>query len=156
MSRRHTSSEDLFRPIDPYRTKFRLFTEELEEELKIKRAWFAGLPSFPLGRIVILQIYRHLLLRLPSMYFTRICRLFEEAEVTRPEIQGMIDGAANGWDWSRSTDWTPANASPTLNAFKHSWEEFIEIVIQEWKTLNVVSALLLGYMSRRLTISLSD
>lgn len=143
MSRRR-ASEDLFRPIDPYRTKFRLFTEELEEEFKIQRAWFTRLPSFPLGRILVLQIYRHLMLRLPSMYFTRICHLFEEAEVTRPEIQGMIDGAANGWDWARARDWTPTNVSPTLRAFKHSWEEFIEIVIQEWKTLNVVSALLLG------------
>ena len=145
MSRRHTS-EDLFRPIDPYRAKFRLLTEELEEDLKVKRAWLLRLPSFPLGRIVLLQIYRHILLRLPSMYFTRICRLFEEAEVTRPEIQNMIDGAANGWDWTRARDWAPANASPQLRVFKSSWEEFIEIVIQEWKTLNVVSALLLGHV----------
>lgn len=62
------------------------------------------------------------------------------------EIQGMIDGAANGWDWTRATDWNPANASPALICFKRSWEEFIEIVIQEWKTLNVVSVLLLGYV----------
>ena len=147
MSRRHAPSDDLFRPIDPYRTKFHLFASELESELKAKGA-VLKLPSFPLARLVLLQIYRHMLLRLPSMYFTRISRLFEEAEVTRLEIQGMIDGAANGWDWTRLTDWNPAHASPALRCFKRSWEEFIEIVIQEWKTLNVVSVLLLGCVPR--------
>ncbi|KIJ90622.1 hypothetical protein K443DRAFT_116351 [Laccaria amethystina LaAM-08-1] len=39
-------------------------------------------------------------------------------------------------------DWTPPLVSPSLFRFKHSWEAFIDSLLREWKTLNVVSALL--------------
>lgn len=41
-------------------------------------------------------------------------------------------------------DWTPPLVSPALVRFKHSWEAFIDSLLREWKTLNVVSALLLS------------
>lgn len=44
-------------------------------------------------------------------------------------------------------DWTPPAVSPTLARFKNSWEEFIDSLLREWKTLNVVSALLLSSVS---------
>jgi hypothetical protein len=153
-------------------------------------------------------IYLNFLLYLPAMYFSRVSRVFEDAEVSRPDIQRMIDalgrggmgpgpglmsthGGNNGirttgtWEPNilaqstpahipmstfsplapgrRSTpppgvtmpassvihmplpfpdEWTPQHVSPALIRFKHSWEAFIDSVMREWKTLNVVSALL--------------
>ncbi|KAI0313576.1 hypothetical protein OF83DRAFT_1065264, partial [Amylostereum chailletii] len=41
-------------------------------------------------------------------------------------------------------DWTVPVVSPALARFKQSWEDFVDSLIKEWKTLNVVSALLLS------------
>ncbi|KAJ6473208.1 hypothetical protein C8R45DRAFT_835429 [Mycena sanguinolenta] len=118
------------------------------------------------------QVYLHLLLRLPSMYFSRVARIFEDAEVSRPDIERMIDAGIGGdvlellsppsaresmaasigaptpitvnSPLPEPDEWTPAVVSPALVRFKHSWEDFITSLIKEWKTLNVVSALLLS------------
>ncbi|KAJ3537256.1 hypothetical protein NMY22_g5662 [Coprinellus aureogranulatus] len=132
------------------------------------------------------QLYLNILLRLPAMYFGRVARIFEDAEVSRPEIQRMIDVMCKGEDPVQQQpeqdrvetrrdsvieldeqlrmqsgptspvhatsvvhlplpfpdEWTPTSVSPSLFRFKHSWEAFIDSLIREWKTLNVVSALL--------------
>jgi hypothetical protein len=132
------------------------------------------------------------------MYFTRVARIFEDAEVSRPDIERMINARGGGGAYmlpsasetvntnagmaessqgrepgmilSHSTtaaahaahvgmaaaavpfplpfpdDWSPPNVSPALIRFKHSWEAFIDSLLREWKTLNVVSALLLSYV----------
>ena len=41
-------------------------------------------------------------------------------------------------------DWAPPLVSSALIRFKASWETFIDSLMREWKTLNVVSALLLS------------
>ena len=124
------------------------------------------------------QLYLHFLLRLPSLYFSRVARIFEDAEVSRPDIQRMIDACNSGngdRPWSPAVaaailpmgivgnapgilgstgqllpypaDWSPPIVSPTLARFKNSWEAFIDSLLREWKTLNVVSALLLSSVS---------
>lgn len=146
------------------------------------------------------QVYLNLLLRLPAMYFSRVARIFEDAEVSRPDIQRMIDASGGGSAFMTSAsepvnagtdsndvrgtpvyppgtlspsmaagigltahigaaatassvvhmplplpdEWTPSLVSPALIRFKHSWEAFIDSLLREWKTLNVVSALLLS------------
>ncbi|KAF8075802.1 hypothetical protein FPV67DRAFT_1469317 [Lyophyllum atratum] len=146
------------------------------------------------------QAYLNILLRLPAMYFTRVARIFEDAEVSRPDIQRMIESGGGGSAFivpSASepvtiatvdstnrgrTDYPPGTLSPTMAAgigltahvgaaatasvqqlplplpdewaspqvspalirFKLSWEAFIDSLLREWKTLNVVSALLLS------------
>ncbi|KAJ7052024.1 hypothetical protein C8F01DRAFT_1172776 [Mycena amicta] len=119
------------------------------------------------------QIYLHILLRLPALYFSRVARIFQDAEVSRPDIQRMVDsvgantvqtyelddiltnnaspsqGASARTSIAESRlpmpdDWTPALVSPALIRFKHSWEDFVTSLIKEWKTLNVVSALFLS------------
>lgn len=123
------------------------------------------------------QLYLHFLLRLPSLYFSRVARIFEDADVSRPDIQRMIE-ACNSQDgdrpWSPAVptatlpmalgvvgnaagilgstgqlmpypeDWSPPAVSPALARFKNSWEAFIDSLMREWKTQNVVSALLLS------------
>ncbi|KDQ52028.1 hypothetical protein JAAARDRAFT_62179 [Jaapia argillacea MUCL 33604] len=113
------------------------------------------------------QLYLNLLLRLPKLYFSRVARIFEDAEVSRPDIQRMIDagcgrrdnpdGSAPEARRGRGTgvygqgvtlpfpeEWNPQTVSPALVRFKNSWEEFIASLLREWKTLNIVSALLLS------------
>ncbi|KAF8644337.1 hypothetical protein AX16_008545 [Volvariella volvacea WC 439] len=153
-------------------------------------------------------MYLNFLLWLPAMYFSRVARIFEDAEVSKPDIQRMIESRGGGGGsylipsaadaaaaaLNRSTahamshplrvtgdasprhgiatglgvasqvaaaplagsslgvpaplpspeDWTPAYVSPALIRFKHSWEAFIDSLLREWKTLNLVSALLLS------------
>ncbi|KAI6103107.1 hypothetical protein EDD16DRAFT_1494349 [Pisolithus croceorrhizus] len=43
-----------------------------------------------------------------------------------------------------SETWTVEDVGPALISFKNSWELFIESLLREWKTLNIVSALLLS------------
>ncbi|KAG2126228.1 hypothetical protein DEU56DRAFT_903495 [Suillus clintonianus] len=108
------------------------------------------------------QLYLHLLFRLPSLYFSRIARIYEDAELSRPDIQRLIDACASQTQNPSSSpippgahyhpqpalpladEWTIANVSPALIRFKGSWEAFIDSLLREWKTLNLVSALLLS------------
>ena len=106
---------------------------------------------------IVLQLYRHMLLRLPSMYFSRVSRVFEDAEVSRPEVERMVVGLEMGeaFRWPSKHEWVTPNVSPALIRFKESWESFVDSVLKEWKTLNVVSALLLTcvvfFVRRRLS-----
>lgn len=160
-----------------------------------------------LGDTLPREVYLNILLRLPAMYFTRVARIFEDAEVSRPDIQRMIEsgGGLNSSPFfgpsmseqvtvdsgipnivrtmdypptpasapvARSPpmagiglaahvgtaaagphlplpfpdEWTPPHVSPALIRFKNSWETFVDSLVREWKTLNVVSALLLSYV----------
>ncbi|KAI6027084.1 hypothetical protein EDC04DRAFT_2899357 [Pisolithus marmoratus] len=113
------------------------------------------------------QLYLHLMLRLPSLYFSRIARLFEDADVSQPDIDRLLrscDASNRARDRRErmspipqtahahnhdlglpfSDDWTAENVGPALVRFKTSWESFIDSLLREWKTLNLVSALLLS------------
>lgn len=100
------------------------------------------------------QVYLHSQLRLPSLYFSRVARIFEDAAVSRPEIQRIIDACEGGETENVQgrvravglpfpEEWVPPNVSPALARFKRSWEGFVDSLVREWKTLNVLSALLL-------------
>jgi hypothetical protein len=100
------------------------------------------------------QLYLHSQLRLPSLYFSRVARIFEDAAVSRPEIQRIIDayepvGTASTQNLTSRIvlpfpeDWVTPNVTPALARFKGSWESFVDSLVREWKTLNVLSALLL-------------
>lgn len=138
------------------------------------------------------QLYLNLLLFLPAMYFSRVAKIFEDAEVSRPDIQRMIESGGGSAFLPPSVseqvtvgtrdstnqyppgtrspttataagialvgvtagaalvplplpdEWSPPLVSPALIRFKQSWEVFIDSLLREWKTLNVVSALLLS------------
>lgn len=95
------------------------------------------------------QIYLHVLLTLPSLYFSRVARIFEDAELSMPDIKKMAVVTASQWkDPSNVTNanWNfePSNGSPHFSHLKTSWEHFIDSLNREWKTLNLVSVLLLS------------
>ena len=53
------------------------------------------------------QVYLHSLLRLPALSFSRVARIFEDAEVSKHEIQRMIDNNRDCVDRFRSPDAGP-------------------------------------------------
>ena len=147
------------------------------------RNFFALAQSF-ITNIVPHQLYLSVfLLRLPSLYFSRVARIFVDAEVSKPDIQRMIDATtgnltAGAWAADGGTaigsgiasgtgvvlgpagqiipfpdDWAPPTVSPALARFKNSWEAFIDSLMREWKTQNIVSALLLSCVSNCITDS---
>jgi hypothetical protein len=126
---RSHSREEPFVPIDPYKLNIFLPPQTVRHMLSQ----------------IVRQIYRHFLLRLPSIYFSRVSRVFADAEVSRPEVQHMIEGRNKGeaYRWPADHEWVAPNVSPALIRFKESWESFVESVLKEWKTLNVVSTLLM-------------
>ncbi|KAG6830519.1 hypothetical protein H0H87_007817 [Tephrocybe sp. NHM501043] len=96
------------------------------------------------------QIYLHFLLTLPSLYFSRVARIFEEAELSMPYIKKLVMVSGGQWkDQSASAINANLNVAPSINSphFSHlkaSWEHFIDSLTKEWKTLNIVSVLLLS------------
>lgn len=117
------------------------------------------------------QCYLWFLLRLPALYWQRVARVFEDAEVSKPEIQRLIDACGHfahdpSVDAAIATgfttpsggqralsqglpypeEWTPPVVSPALARFKISWEGFVDTLMREWKTFNLVSALLCTYV----------
>lgn len=106
--------------------------------------------------VVPRQLYLHLLLRIPSLYFTRVTRIFEDAQLSLPDIKKMARATAEQWDPAEQEDarWTttfiqqfPSISGPlprSLLIFRSNWENFIEDLMSEWQTLNIVSVLLMS------------
>ncbi|KAI6013285.1 hypothetical protein EDC04DRAFT_714789 [Pisolithus marmoratus] len=113
------------------------------------------------------QVYLHLMLRLPSSYFWRVVRAFQDAGVSQPDIDSLlricktsnhtrdrrapvcpipqpIDICCRDHGLPLSEDWTTENAGPALVGFKNSWQSLTKSLLREWKTLNFASALLLS------------
>ena len=141
---------------------------------KKRRAWrvFVNDTSFFCGYTVPRILYLNFLLHLPALYWQRVARVFEDAELSKPEIQRLIDACGdfahdpsvdaviatgfatptnnntnakplpNGLPYPE--EWTPPMVSPALARFKISWENFVDTLMREWKTFNLVSALLLA------------
>lgn len=86
------------------------------------------------------QIYLYCLLRLPYLYYSRVSQIFQDANLTLEEVNEM--GLKDTADWQ-----SKGAVSPMPKAYsrlKKNWQQFIDILLQEWKTLNIVSGLLLS------------
>ena len=99
------------------------------------------------GRFVLQTLprtmYIHLLLRLPSLYFGRVARIFEEADLSLSEIKKMaIETAVQGqFDFqTMEMNMVP----PQYERLTTTWQSFINDVLREWQTFNIVSVLLLS------------
>ncbi|KAF8147983.1 hypothetical protein B0H34DRAFT_679922 [Crassisporium funariophilum] len=95
------------------------------------------------------QIYLHLLLRLPYLYFSRVTRIFEEAKMSMPEIKKMALEATSHWkdpakEMPKVWNFEPKSASTPYENLQRSWASFIDSLMREWKTLNIISVLLLS------------
>jgi hypothetical protein len=93
------------------------------------------------------EVYLHFLLRLPSLYFSRVARIFEEADLTLPEIKKMaLETASQGKNaqFDHIQVFESSNVPPQYERLKSTWESFIDSVMREWKTYNIISVLLLS------------
>ncbi|KAF7329936.1 hypothetical protein MKEN_00257500 [Mycena kentingensis (nom. inval.)] len=101
--------------------------------------------------ICVQQAYFLVLLRTPSLYFTRISRLFEDANVGLPDILRLVAEQPTEQDAFQIYS-TPANLPTRILQFRTTWNNFIDSLMREWKTQNVVSALLLSAILTMLQI----
>jgi hypothetical protein len=105
------------------------------------------------------SLYQHfLLLRLPNLYFSRVARIFEEADLSLNELKTMALESAeknlsnkNGkgnhnhvWQWEYGT--ARGCLPPAYDSLRATWDEFVGNLLREWKTFNLISVLLLRYM----------
>lgn len=94
------------------------------------------------------EIYLHFLLRLPALYWSRVSRIFREAELGTQEIkQSTLATLRKQKDRSRYIVYPHELTHDPRSPFGHlktSWEGFINSLMREWKTLNLVSVLLLS------------
>lgn len=158
----HGTGRPWSRPCDPY--AFPDGQASRPERLRLKHArndgsWaccgsyslqsaLSNVPMFPATVFWIeyfaRQVYRHFLLRLPSLYFRRVWRIIFVAQVSRAELDQMIQQRQLGAEFPIQVQWIPPVVSPGLARFRNEWEDFIDNLLREWKTFNVVSALLLS------------
>ncbi|TFK67811.1 hypothetical protein BDN72DRAFT_74695 [Pluteus cervinus] len=75
---------------------------------------------------VVYFLYRLLLLNLPEVYYYRVLRVYEESQPLDPDL-------------SIRTSYSEPEVS-----FSEAWRGFVKALMKEWKTLNLVSALLLS------------
>ena len=193
----HHSQEDTFIPVDPFqiRTRLRRFSlhsSDAEHVLpfnpECEENPFCCFPLWkcsPQDRFLSFlrdtryflldtlprQIYLYLLFCLPSLYFSRIARVYEDAQLSKPDLDHMIESYSSSRQQEQRQriinsspippgahyhpasalpfpdEWTNTNVSPALVRFKHSWEAFVDSLLREWKTLNLVSALLHSLVS---------
>ncbi|KAJ3569974.1 hypothetical protein NP233_g4707 [Leucocoprinus birnbaumii] len=87
------------------------------------------------------QIYLHCLLRLPYMYFSRVDQIFVDANLSMEEIKEMaLRDSVGGLIQRRKS----ARMPRAYLRLKKNWEHFIDNLMREWKTLNIISGLLLS------------
>ena len=90
------------------------------------------------------QIYLNLMLRLPQLYFTHVIRIFEDAEMSMPEIKKMALGANNYLKDPTISKALHLESGPRYDNLSRSWRAFIDSLMREWKTMNIISVLLLS------------
>jgi hypothetical protein len=93
------------------------------------------------------QIYLNLMLRLPHLYFTHVIQIFEDAEMSMPEIKQMALEANNYLKdptMSKPLRLQSGFGSHRYENLSKSWGAFIDSLIREWKTMNIISAILLS------------
>jgi hypothetical protein len=85
------------------------------------------------------QLYLIFLFRLPALYFVRVARIFEEADLSLEEIGEMAVNAVN----AHVDGQEDSNANTKHDRLKKAWELLINRLVREWETFNFVSVLLL-------------
>jgi len=98
------------------------------------------------------QIYLYFLLFLPSIYYSRVARIFTDAQLSVYEIDKCIlDEAVERDSYVISSVGRPAGRrlrrhvevwSP-YGDLEQAWQSFIDSLLREWNTLNIISGLLL-------------
>ena len=116
------------------------------------KSFFSRLTKVVLKFVLITfptQMYLYILLRLPSLYFSRVAQIFEEADMTLPEIKKMaLEMASQGLrrEFELEMAFESCSVPPAYRRLTSVWESFIDSLMREWKTLNIISVLLLTFV----------
>ncbi|KAL1687330.1 hypothetical protein GGG16DRAFT_62473 [Schizophyllum commune] len=123
-----------------------------------------------------LFVYQIFLFRMPVFYYGRVSRVLEDAEMSLADVRKLAMTTASEWkakdkkeksskeemlsrlDHMTSWNVSPQYASqvtPAMRRFRDSWETFIDSLLREWKTQNVISALLLSALLTMLQIDVA-
>ncbi|PPQ90047.1 hypothetical protein CVT25_006340 [Psilocybe cyanescens] len=91
------------------------------------------------------QIYLHLLLRLPAVYFSRVSAIFEESGLTLPEIKQMaIETTFEKKGIHHVSQYESSTVPIRYERVSESWNSFVDSLLRDWNTYNIVSALILS------------
>lgn len=85
-------------------------------------------------------LYQVFLLFLPALYLGRVALVFEEADLSLPEIKRMVIQTAADGKFSVFM----MEKMPQYERLRSTWQSFIDDVMREWKTFNIISVLLLS------------
>ncbi|KAF6749021.1 hypothetical protein DFP72DRAFT_553419 [Ephemerocybe angulata] len=99
------------------------------------------LAKIPLLRYLPTRMYLYFLLGVPGLYFTRVATVFEDANVPQREMEDLVLQNATARMYP---ELMPANRNPAFKRLTKSWTHFIDTLIREWKTFNLISVLLLS------------
>lgn len=113
-------SSVIFSLSDPYDLKFRKYDGE---------AWVSNALDQTAR-----QLYSHFLFRMPSMYYSRVVKVFCNSQIKHEDLEKL----------KKVGEMDDTEVTPTLMLFRIFWCEFVDTLIEEWKTLNLISALLLS------------
>jgi hypothetical protein len=79
-----------------------------------------------------------------------VAQIFEEADMSLPEIKKMaLETASQGLQHEREIEMAFESTSvpPAYKRLTSTWKAFVDSVMREWKTFNIISILLLMYVS---------
>jgi hypothetical protein len=86
------------------------------------------------------QLWVHILLRLPVLYFSRVARVFTDSELSILDVKRLTTVQAHN-------NLVSGAESIALNDFKRNWMRFLSSLKAEWLAQGTVSALLLPYVA---------
>lgn len=89
----------------------------------------------------ISRLYLYFLLGVPGLYFTRVATVFEDANIHGHALEQMVLNNASA---RRYPELVVSYDHPAFKRLNKSWTQFIDTLIKEWKTFNIISVLLLS------------
>jgi hypothetical protein len=101
-------------------------------------------------KFLVKVFYQCILLFVPRIYFSRVERILRSAQMSMEDMENMVVVGLGKWSSKRRNNRIPVyiqNSSlyPAFRQFSSSWEIFIDSLMEEWKTFNIVSVLLSAY-----------
>ncbi|KAI6027094.1 hypothetical protein EDC04DRAFT_3116108 [Pisolithus marmoratus] len=119
-----------------------------------------------LTHTLLAQVYLHLMLTVPSLYFWKVVGVFQDADASQPDIDSWLRAReTSNHTRDRHARMSPIpqtinirhhdhglplskdsteNICPALVKFQNLWESFTKSLLRDWKALNFASALLLS------------
>jgi hypothetical protein len=97
------------------------------------------------------QLYLNALLHLPALYYSRVSRILDDAESAVSEVRklytpGPKHTIMREFVEEEKRKEEEERSQREVAHFKSTWELFVDSIMREWKTLNIVSVLLLSYV----------